>query len=109
MARYPLITERNITAGLEVPLQYVNEVTGGIFMNFFLFAVWIVFAIGSYFLQKNQVGTGDFPVSLVVAGFVTTILAFLFRLVPGLVSGGTLIACVVATALSVLYLFFSRD
>lgn len=106
---YPLISEENLSAGLHVPFVYINNITGGLFMNLFLFAVWSIFVLGSYFIQKRGVGTGDFPQSLAVGGFVTLVLAILLRLVPGLVSGYTLAVCVIVSGISVLFFLFSRD
>jgi hypothetical protein len=106
---YELITARNMSEGLHVPLVYINDITAGLFMNIFLFAVWTIFVVGSYFIQKRGVGTGDFPQSLAVGGFVTLVLAIILRLVPGLVSGYTLAVCVIVAGLSILFFLFSRD
>lgn len=106
---YELISNRNLSEGMHVPLVYVNDITGGLFMNLFLFAVWSIFVLGSYFIQKRGVGTGDFPQSLAVGGFVTLVLAIILRLVPGLVSGYALAVCVIVSGLSILFFLFSRD
>jgi len=106
---YELLSNRNMSEGLHVPLVYINDITAGLFMNLFLFAVWIIFVVGSYFIQKKGVGTGDFPQSLAVGGFVTLVLAILLRLVPGLVGGYTLAVVVIVAGLSVLFFLFSRD
>lgn len=106
---YELISNRNMSEGLHVPFVYVNDITGGLFINLLLVAIWIIFVMGSYFIQKRGVGTGDFPQSLAVGSFVTLVLAIILRLVPGLVSGFALAVCVIVTALSVLFFLFSRD
>lgn len=106
---YELLSNRNLTEGLHVPFVYINDITGGLFMNLFLFAVWTIFVVGSYFIQKRGVGTGDFPQSLAVGGFVTLVLAIILRLIPGLVSGYTLAVCVIIAGLSILFFLFSRD
>jgi len=111
---YTSITDYNITAGLEVPFCYVNSVTGGVFMPLILMAVWIIFALGSYFIQKEKIGSGDFPMSLAVAGFVTSILAILFRLVkyngvPCLIDGLSLAVVIIVAGISILYFLFSKD
>lgn len=106
---YELLSNRNMSEGMHVPFVYINDITAGLFMNLFLFAVWTIFVVGSYFIQKRGVGTGDFPQSLAVGSFVTLVLAIILRLVPGLVSGFTLAVCVIITALSVLFFLFSRD
>ena len=106
---YKGIETMNMSAGLQVPFIYVNEITGGLFVNLLLVAIFTIFAMGSYFIQKRSIGTGDFPMSLAVAGFVTTTFAFIMRLIPGLVSGESLACCLIATGLFVLMFLFSRD
>ena len=106
---YPMISEYNLSKGLEVPFIYVNAVTNGLFMKGFLFAIWFIFAIGSYFMQKRSVGSGDFPASLAIAGFVTAVVAILLRLISGLVDGLTLAIVIIVSGISVLYFLFSRD
>lgn len=112
---YELITNRDLSAGLDVPLCYVNDITGGIFIPLVLMAIWVIFAIGGYFMQKRSVGTGDFPMSCAVAGFVTSVFAFILRLVkntagqPCLVDGFSLSVVIIVAGISVLWFLFSRD
>jgi len=111
---YASITDYNITSGLEVTFCYVNDVTGGIFIPLVLMAIWTIFLLGSYFIQKSRVGSGDFPMSLAVAGFITSIFAILLRLVnyngvPCLVNGLTLAVTIIVAGISVLYFLFSKD
>lgn len=106
---YQSITEYNLSAGLQVPFQYINAVTGGLFIKLFLVVIWLIFSIGSYFIQKRNVGVGDFPTSLAVAGFVTSVMAILLRLVSGLVDGLTLAITIIVAGLSILYFLFSKD
>lgn len=106
---YASISDYNLSAGLHVPLVYVNDITAGLFMNLTLFAIWTIFVFGSYFIQKRGVGTGDFPQSLAVGGFVTLVFAFILRIVPGLVSGYALAVILIIEVLSVVFFLFSRD
>lgn len=106
---YKTIADYNLSAGLQVPFIYVNDITGGLFIRLFLVAVWLIFSVGSYFIQKRSVGSGDFPTSLAVAGFVVSVLAILLRLVGGLVDGLTLAIVIIVTGISILYFLFSRD
>lgn len=106
---YKSITEMNMSEGLAVPFVYVNEVTGGLFIKLFLVAIWLIFSLGSYFIQKRSVGSGDFPTSLAVAGFVTSVIAILLRLIPNLVDGLTLAITIIVAGISILYFLFSRD
>ena len=106
---YKSITDYNMSAGLQVPFVYVNDVTGGLFIKLLLVSIWLIFSIGSYFIQKRSVGTGDFPMSLAVAGFVTSVIAILLRLIPNLVDGLSLAIVIIVTGISILYFLFSRD
>ena len=106
---YPLITSYNLSEGMHIPFVYVNQITGGIFINMLLISIWLIFAMGSYFMTKQRMGVGDFPQSIAVAGFVTTTFAFLLRMIPNLVSGGALIICFVISAISVVIFLFSRE
>lgn len=106
-ATYKSITDYNMT-GLDTPFIYVNDVTGGLFIKLLLVSVWLIFSVGSYFIQKKNIGSGDFPTSLAVAGFVITVLAILLRL-AGLLDGLTLAICIIVAGISILYFLFSRD
>jgi len=105
---YRSITEYNMS-GLDTPFIYVNDVTGGLFVKLLIAIVWLIFSVGSYFIQKRNVGSGDFPTSLAVAGFVTSVLAMLLRLVPNLIDGLTLAIVIIVSGISILYFLFSRD
>ncbi len=104
-----LITARNLTEGMHVPIVYINDITGGIFMHLLLIAVWCIVAFGMFFTQKKTIGSGDFPMSVAVAGFVTAILTTILRIIPGLVSGTTFAIVIVVALISILWFFFSRD
>ena len=105
---YTSITDYNMS-GLDVPFIYANDITNGLFMKLFLVAIWLIFSLGSYFIQKKSVGSGDFPTSLAVAGFVTSVTAILLRLVTGLVDGLSLAITIIVAGISILYFLFSRD
>jgi len=111
---YQSITDYNIGGGFEAPFCYVNQVTGGLFIQLLLVAIFLIFSIGAYFMQKRSVGSGDFPASLAVAGFVTSVLAILLRLVKYngvscLVDGLSLSIVIIVSGIAVLYFLFSRD
>lgn len=105
---YELITARNLT-GLEVPLIYVNDITGGLFMNLLLIGLYIIVTMGLYFSQKKAGGQGDFPMSVAIGGFITTIFIVLMRLIPGLVSDTTFWISLVVTIISVIWFLFSKE
>lgn len=106
---YELITNRNLSAGLQVVFLYVNDITGGLFVKMFIFCVWMIIAFGTYFAQKQTMGQGDLPVSMTVASFITAIICVLMRLIPGLMDIYTITIVIALLVLSVLWLFFSQD
>lgn len=106
---YELITARNLSAGLEVPFVYVNDITGGIFVKLLLVMVWSLVTFGLYFNQKKAIGIGDFPMAVGVAGLVLAVFTIILRLVPGLVDGLTFAVVLIVALLSVIWLWFSRD
>lgn len=104
-----LITARDLSQGMHVPIVYVNDITGGIFMGILLIAVWSIVTFGMFFTQKKTIGNGDFPMCVAVAGFVTAILTTILRIIPGLVDGTTFAIVIVVALISILWFFFSRD
>ena len=105
---YELISNRNMTQGFHIIFIYVNDITGGLFIRMFLFSIWIIFAMGSYFLQKRHTGMGDFPMSIAIAGFVTSIIAILLKLIPGMLDLLTLAVVLIVSVISVLWFLFSH-
>lgn len=103
---YKLLT--NVT-GVDSIFLYVNSVTDFWFVRLLLLAIWCIITFGSYFIQKESTGLGDFPVSMMVGSFVTLVTAILMRLVPDLVDGYTIAFCIIVSALSFLFLMFSKD
>lgn len=106
---YKLITEMNLSKGLEVPFIYANEISSGLFMKVVLAMIWAVFCFGSYFIQKNKYGSASFPTSLAVAGFITIVSAVLLRLIVGLVDGLTLAVTIIIGTVSILYFLFHGE
>jgi hypothetical protein len=114
---YPLITDSvNMTKGMGDLLCYVNaDVTGFLFVNLLLVSIFLIIALGGYFAQKRSTGQGDFPQWMALGGFVTTIFAFIMRLVTDvngnscLVNIGTLAVCIAVTIAGIMWLFFSDD
>jgi hypothetical protein len=113
---YPLANSINMTRGFGDLLCYVNaDVTGFLFVNLLLTSIFLIIALGGYFAQKRSTGQGDFPQWMALGGFVTTVFAFIMRLVTDvngascLVNGGTLAVCIVVTIVGIIWLFFSDD
>jgi len=104
-----MITNRNLSAGLQVPFVYVNDVTGGLFAKLLLLMFWCLVTFGIYFNQKKAIGQGDFPMAVGVSGLTLAIFTIILRLVPGLIDGLTFAVVLIIAVLSVLWLWFSRD
>ena len=107
------IDSYNMSKGAEVILCYVNDITSGLFISLFLFAIFLVMTIGSYMIQKRQTGVGDFPVSMMVGSWTTLITAVLLRLVDcdvnPLTSTIALAVCFAMAIVSLILLFFSQE
>ena len=106
---YESITERNLSEGFHILFVYVNDITDGLFIRLFIFAVWCILAFGLYFSQKRAVGTGDLPMALAVSGFVSTILTVLLQLIPNLIDLFTSTVVFVLTGIAVFWFLMSRD
>lgn len=105
---YDTITDVNMSQGLDQLFYYVADVVP-IFIPLVLFAFFTIICLGSFFAQKRFSGRGDFFSSFAVAGYVTTVLAFLFSMIPDLVNPFTIAVCVVISIIGTLLLFVSRD
>lgn len=104
----PLITTRNLSAGLHIPFVYVNDITGGIFINMFIFVIWGSVTFGTFFFQKRLYGFGDFSMSLAVGGFVTGVSTILLALIDGLVNPYTYTVVLVISLLSVIFFLLNK-
>ncbi len=98
---------RNMSEGIHVLFQYVSSVVP-IFFPLVLFAVFIIVCLGSFFTQKSLTGRGDFLASLSVAGFITTITAYILSLIPGLVNTFTVVVCLVLAIVFVLLFLLKK-
>ena len=101
------ISSRNMSEGFHVLFQYVSDVEP-IFFPFLLFAVFIIVSLGSYFAQKELTGRGNFLASLSVAGYITTIVAYVLSLIPGVVNVFTIAVCLVVTIIFTLLLILQK-
>lgn len=110
MAYQTLADYGGLSEGVHVLFLYVNSVTNGVFIVMFLFSLYIMMLLGSYFAQKNISGTGDFPQSMAVSGFILVVVAGLLRLAgEGIVSLPTLAVCLVVFLIGLAVLFLDKD
>ena len=84
---YKSPTEINWTKGAGESINYVNEVTNGIFSNFLLLTLYIIFLWGVYKANK------DFVSALAIAGFTNVIIG-LIMWIGGWVTWPTFAVCV---------------
>jgi len=105
---YKLLTDFNVTQGLQVPLVYVNEITNGLFINLLVFAVFVIIAMGIFYSQQKKIGEGDLPVALGVSSIVTFGFMVFLSLVPGLVNSTTFTIGLIITLVCVLWLFLDK-
>lgn len=105
-----LITNRNMTEGLHIPFIYINDITGGLFMNLLLLSFYLIVTMGLYYSLSRETGKGDFPQATAVGGFATSVLTILFLVtLPGLVNVITATVVFFVTTVSVVWLFASSD
>jgi drug/metabolite transporter (DMT)-like permease len=103
-----LLANRNMSEGLHVLFVYINDVTHGLFIRLTLFSIFMIILMGLYMNQKRSTGTGDFPASFSVAGFITLIVSVLLRLIEGLVDGYSFAVVIIISVIGVLWLLFGR-
>lgn len=84
---YPNITDRNLSAGFQEVLFYVNEVTNDWFFRLVLVGIWVIIFSGIYVSKRDAI-SGIAVASFVVLVF-TTIMWF-----AGITSSVTLLVTV---------------
>jgi len=105
---YRTLDDVNTSAGIHTIFQYAaTEVP--ILTPLILFALFTIISIGSYYSAIRLSGKGDFPASFAAAGFITSIVAVMFTLIPGMINIETLAVTFVIGIIGVLWLFFSRN
>ncbi len=104
---YKEFSEVNATAGVHTMFQYVAEIEE-IFFPLTLFVIFMIVALGSYFAQKEMTGRGNAKGSFAVAGFVTTAVAYVLSLIPGVVNTLTVVVCLAVSIAFTLLLFLPR-
>ncbi len=106
---YEELVERDLSEGMHVILQYVASVEP-LFFPLTLFAFFLVVSFGSFFATKELTGTsGNLRASLAVAGFATTLVAYVLSLIPGVVNSTTVMVCLVSSIIFTFLLFLPRE
>jgi len=104
---YPELSTVNMSEGLYKLPIYISEIEP-YFFPYFLFAIFIMLAFGSYLIDKSFSNKGHIRASFAVAGLITTILAYFMSLIP-MVNGQTVIICLVLEIVFVLLLFIPQN
>jgi len=109
------LAERGMSDGPTVILFWLNDITGGLFINGTLFALWIIILLSMYFSKKTLTGDGDFLMCLSSASFgtfvITVILSLITKMDTGvsLISGFTFAVVIIILCISALLLFFDKS
>ena len=95
---YQSPSEFNFTSSTSI-FTYVNAVTGGVFGWFSLLCIYIIFAFGVSYYKK------DITTGVAIAGFITVILAILFRILTLINNVHLGIAIVISVLGLIIFLF----
>ena len=106
---YELITNRDLGKGIHVIFQYVNDITGGLFMPSVILMLYLVISLGMYFMQKRMTSKGSAAVCFAVASYIMVGFVVLLGMIPGLINGYTIVEIIVLACVSTLWLLFSRN
>lgn len=105
---YETLANRNQSEGFHVIFVYVNDITGGLFINLLLFALFLVILFASYFAQIRTRNNGDFAVSFAVAGFVVFGASLLLSLIPNLMNIFNVVIALAIAIIGALWLILSK-
>ena len=104
---YTTIREFNIT-GIEGIFLYAAEIVPA-FIPMLLLAVFIITLFGTFFSQKRLTGNSDFLSSFAVAGWFTTVIAFILSLTPNLVNIYVITVCITVAIIGTILLLTSGE
>ena len=108
MVHYQEFSEINASEGLQTLFIYVNDVTDGLFINLFLFALFLITMFGSFFSSKRLTGKGDMSISFAVAGYFTSGLALILSLITGMINIFTIIIVIGIAIIGTIWLWLSK-
>jgi predicted PurR-regulated permease PerM len=97
---YKSPSDVNYSSFSAVP-NYINEVSSGIFGWLLLVCIYIIFASGIAYYKK------DITTGLAIAGFTTTIIAILFRILE-LINNVTLGITITVAVLGLIIFLFTK-
>lgn len=105
---YQEFSDVNVSQGFQTVFVYTNDVTGGLFMNLLLFALFIITFLGSFFASKKLSGQGDMAASFAAAGFFVAGAAIILSIVPNLINPFSVIVSIAVAILGAIWLYLSR-
>jgi len=105
---YETINSRNLSEGLHIPLVYVNDITNGLFVNLFLFVIFMAVLFGTFFSAKRISGDSNLVSSFAIAGYVTSGAAIIMSLIPNLIPLYVVIITIVISLIGTIWLFFQN-
>lgn len=76
---------------------------------FILFFIFVVLAGSGFIYLESRARRASLPVSCSVAGLITTTLAFILFLIPGLIGLETLVVTVIISIASAIWMFVSGN
>ena len=102
---YQTIMDYNIT-GVDDILRYANTIFP--FAPIFLLCVFLIVSLATFFgAMRGSRGAPDIFGSMMVGGFITSMVAFIMTLGEGIISTYYVIVCIVLTLLFAASYFFS--
>ena len=106
---YETFANRNATEGLGVLFVYVNDVTNGMFINMFLFCLFLITFLGNFFSMKRLTGEADIGTSFAVAGFFLVGATLILSLIPDMINTFVLTISVVISIVGALWVWMGNS
>lgn len=108
---YPLMNSAegyNLSAGMQVPFQYIQNVSQGWFMPLFLLLAWLGVSIAGYSFRLRRGQDSNFFSTLSVVGLGMLLFMLVLSAIPNLISVNYLIIGLVLELICV-FIFFLTE
>jgi len=91
------------------PMNYLVQLSTQvpILMPLLLFLIWLVVLGAGYFSQERRTGRGNITMWAAISGYMSTTIAFILFLIPGLISLEVVVIFVIISILSTIGFFFN--
>lgn len=107
MNAYQTWEEFNKT-GVDNILVYASQ-TVPVFIPFFLFVLFLIITMGTYYSTRKLGGEPDFFASATIGAFIVSITALLLTLKEGIINTYTLMVICIITTIMFVLLFWSKS